>query len=87
MSWHVDDDDRELWGPSVDACAICGDSECCGNCYSSLFDDDCQPIDDEAHARIEQIQAWVRRGRYFEQIERVLAEAENRQVPPKWGDR
>ena len=28
--WHVEDEDRELWGPSVDVCAWCGDCECDG---------------------------------------------------------
>lgn len=42
-----------------DVCAICGDIECDGvGCYANLDADD--PRD---HARIEQVQGWVRRGR------------------------
>lgn len=79
--WHVEDDDRELWGPSVDVCAFCSDSECDGiGCIARL-----DPNDLDDHPTIEMLHVWIRRGRYFEQVERVLAEAENRPVPPKAG--
>lgn len=79
--WHVEYNDRELYGPSIDVCAWCGDSECDGiGCIASLDPDD--PDDQRA---LEQLHAWIRRGRYFEQVERVLAETENRAVPAKWG--
>ncbi len=79
--WHVDEADRELWGPSIDVCAWCSDSECDGiGCIASLDPDD---LSDQP--AIEQLHAWIRRGRYFEQVERVLAEAENCKLPPKWG--
>ena len=81
VQWLVTDDDRELWGPSIDVCAWCTDSECDGiGCIATLDPDN--PADQPA---IEQLHAWIRRGRYFEQVERVLDAAENRPVRPKWG--
>ena len=75
-------DEIELWCPSVDVCAICADSECCGlQCYSSLFTDDHSPVDDASCEAIEQIQGWVRRGRLAEQADEMLARAENRPWP------
>jgi hypothetical protein len=66
--------DDELWIPTVDVCALCGDSECDGvGCYANL-----DPNDERDHPRIEQVQDWVRRGRAWEQVDRVLAEAEGR---------
>lgn len=80
-TWCVDDQDRELWGPSIDVCAWCGDDECDGiGCIASL-----DPDDESDHLAIEQLQAWIRRGRFFEQVERVLDQCENRPVRPKWG--
>lgn len=77
----ISDDDRELCGPSVDICAWCSDSECDGiSCIASL---DVENAED--HPAIEQLQAWIRRGRFFEQVERVLAESENRPIPSRWG--
>lgn len=81
--WHVEDEDRELYGPSVDVCAWCSDSECDGiGCIASL-----DPDDERDHPAIEQLHGWIRRGRFFEQVERVLAECENRPVRPKFGQR
>lgn len=78
---RVKDEDRELYGPSVDVCGWCGDSECDGiGCIAGL-----DPDAESDRPAIEQLQAWIRRGRFFEQVERVLAESENRPVPPKWG--
>jgi len=73
--------DRELYGPSVDVCSWCGDSECDGiGCISSL-----DPDDADDHPAIEQLHAWIRRGRYMEMVERVLDLDENRPVRPPWG--
>lgn len=80
-TWHLDEVDRVLYGPSVDVCAWCGDSECDGiGCIAAL-----DPDDTRDHPAIEQLHAWIRRGRFAEQVERVLAQCENRPVPPKWG--
>jgi len=74
--------DIELWCPSVDVCAICGDSECGGlQCYSSLFGDDDAPASEADFEAVEQIQGWVRRGRLGEQTDEALARAENRPWP------
>lgn len=44
---------------SVDVCAICADSECCGvDCYGRL-----DPDADADRAKIEQVQTWVRAGK------------------------
>lgn len=80
--WHVDDEDRELYGPSIDVCAFCGDCECDGIACIAHLD----PDDEAHHPAIERLHAWIRRGRHFEQVERVLAAEENRRVPPKWGE-
>ena len=72
---------RELFGPSIDVCGWCGDSECDGiGCIASL-----DPNDVNDHPAIEQLHAWIRRGRYFEFAERTLAADENRPEPPAWG--
>lgn len=81
--WHVEDEDRSLYGPSVDVCAWCADCECDGiGCIASLDSDD-----EQDHPAIEQLHAWIRRGRYMEMVERVLDENENRPVRPKHGSR
>lgn len=68
------DTDNELWCPSVDVCAFCGDSECDGlGCITDL-----DPDNREDQPRIEQIQAWVRLGRIQEQANAFLAIVENR---------
>lgn len=72
-------DDREIYCPSIDVCAYCSDSECGGTCFYELDPDD--PDDVEA---VEQLHAWIRRGRLLEQIERALADAENRPHPLPW---
>ena len=79
--WHVEYNDRELYGPSIDVCGWCGDSECDGIGWVASLD----PDDAGDERALEQLHAWIRRGRYFEQVERVLAESENRTVPATWG--
>ena len=71
---NLNEYDNELWCPSVDVCAFCGDSECDGlGCIQDL-----NPDDREDQPRIEQIQAWVRLGRIQEQANAFLAVVENR---------
>jgi len=66
--------DNELHCPSVDVCGWCGDSECDGiGCIASLNPDD--PAD---HDGIEQLHDWLRRGRLAQQVEKYLAQQENR---------
>lgn len=75
-------DPAELWCPSVDVCGFCGDSECDGiSCISGLNPDDPEPGD---YDTINQLHGWLRRGRLAEQVERCLAEAENRPVHMSW---
>jgi len=63
----------ELTCPSVEVCAWCGDCECDGiSCIQSLDPDDPNDHDDE------RLHAWLRRGQLAEQVERFLANAENR---------
>lgn len=79
--WNVAYDERVLHGPSVDVCAWCADSECDGIGCIAMLD----PDDKRDQPAIEQLHAWIRRGRFLEQVERVLAESENRPLPPRWG--
>jgi hypothetical protein len=66
--------DYELNCPSIDVCAWCGDSECDGiGCIASL-----DPDTDADHEAIEQLHDWLRRGQLLAQLERRLADAENR---------
>lgn len=67
-------DPAELSCPSVDVCGWCGDSECDGIGCIALLD----PNDERDHEAIEQLHAWLRRGRVMEQAERFLAIQENR---------
>lgn len=70
MSRHIE----ELYCPSVDVCAFCGDSECDGiACIASLDSND--PND---HPAIEQLHGWLRRGQLLEQLDAFLAVKENR---------
>lgn len=65
---------EELSCPSIDVCGWCSDSECDGiGCIASL-----DPNDREDHEAIEQLHDWLRRGRLLEQLEKFLAEKENR---------
>jgi hypothetical protein len=67
--------DRELWCPSIDVCAICGDTYCDGiSCVQDLHPDD----DDDERELVEQIQTWVRLGRIQEQANAFVAHVENR---------
>lgn len=66
--------DPEMYCPSVDVCSHCGDCECGGiSCIASL-----DPDNDADHEAIEQLHAWIRRGRLMEQLEHALAHAEDR---------
>ena len=67
-------EERELWCPSIDVCAICSDSECDGiGCIQNL-----NPDDRADQPMLEQIQTWVRLGRIQEQANAFLARVENR---------
>lgn len=64
----------EIYCPSVDVCAWCGDMECDGiGCIAALDPDN---PDDEA--AINTLHSWLRRGQLLEQLEIELARAENR---------
>jgi len=66
----------ELHCPSIDVCAICGDSYCDGiSCIQCLDADNI-----EEQPEIEQIQTWIRLGRIQEQANAFLAHVENRRV-------
>lgn len=68
------DDLGELYCPSVDTCAWCGDGECDGiGCIASLDPDSIGDHDD-----IARLHAEIRRGRLAMQVERFLANQENR---------
>lgn len=65
---------HEFYCPSIDVCAICGDSECDGiSCLFGL----CPDIDNDREL-LEQVQTWVRLGRIQEQANAFLAVVENR---------
>jgi len=67
-------DDNEIYVPSIDVCAWCGDVYCGGiHCIAELDPDD--PKDAEA---IEVLQAVIRAGKVQIQANAVLARAENR---------
>lgn len=67
---------EEFYCPSIDVCAICGDSECDGiSCIKDLDADSDNGGDVE---RLEQLQGWVRLGRIQEQANAFLAMVENR---------
>lgn len=64
----------ELHCPSVDVCAWCGDSECDGvACIAGL-----DPDSDEDYEQINRLHAQLRRGELAMQVDRYLAEQENR---------
>ena len=66
--------DTEMWCPSVDVCAFCGDVYCDGiACIAALDPNDPDDIPD-----VERLQGWLRRGRLSEQVDSYLAERENR---------
>ena len=65
---------HEFYCPSIDVCAICGDSECDG--ISCLFG--LRPDIDNDRELLEQVQTWVRLGRIQEQANAFLAVVENR---------
>lgn len=66
--------DGEIYCPSVDVCAWCGDSECDGiGCIASL-----DPDNSADHEAIEQLHEYLRAGRIFVQANQALAQAENR---------
>lgn len=70
----MSDDDYYMHCPSVDVCAWCEHMECDGiGCIAGL-----EPNDPADHDDIERLHAWLRRGQLAEQVERRLAEAENR---------
>lgn len=67
-------DDNEIFVPSIDVCAWCGDPYCSGvGCIADLDPDD--PTDIRT---IERLQDTIRAGRVQIQANAVLARAENR---------
>lgn len=75
---------REMHCPSNDVCGWCGDNECDGiGCIASL-----DPDNPDHHEAIDQLHAWLRRGRLMEQFECVLADADGREpYPGCWAER
>ena len=70
----MSDDDNEIYVPSVDVCAWCGDSECDGiGCIASL-----DPNDNDDHDAISHLHEVIRAGKIWLQADAILARAENR---------
>lgn len=68
------DDDNEIYVPSVDVCAWCGDSYCDGvGCIASI-----DPNTNEGEEALGELHACIRAGKVWRQADRILARAENR---------
>jgi hypothetical protein len=66
--------DTEIYVPSVDVCAWCGDCYCDGiGCIADI-----DPNTDEGIAALDELHACIRAGKVWRQADRILARAENR---------
>ena len=66
-------EEPDIFVPSVDVCAYCGDGECAGDCFMHL--DPNYELDQPEFERVQQLIRW---GHIWEAAQAALARAENR---------
>jgi hypothetical protein len=67
-------DYNEVYVPSVDVCAWCGDCECDGvGCIAAI-----DPNDPEQHNALDELHQTIRAGKVWLQADKILARAEHR---------
>lgn len=75
LQWrrYMRHEEPEIFIPSADVCAYCGDQECDGACFMAI-----DPQDEDQQAEFERVQDLIRWGRLWEAAQAELKRAENR---------